>query len=194
MTPSLELENAVEIKYDASSCEYTVICACREAQYGVIHANVHHPYNHWTILSVVVIDAIQNRETMHTDLTGRMSCDPSTVAPPLRSPMNRPLSPLHQKGRQSALDAHRSFSSSAMASSKGRSRPEQQGRWIASSFQNISSSSITPRASGRTPHFSFMPAREPSYKYHRPQRIIIFDTEALTEEQELQPRKQSFRL
>jgi hypothetical protein len=191
MAPFFELENAVEIKYDASSCEYTVICACRETQRRVMHASAHHPHNHWTILSVVVIDAIQNQETMHSDLTGRMSCNPSAVARPLRSRTTdiRPLSPLHQRGRQSALDAHRSFSRSALESSTGRTRPEQ-GRWIASSFQNTSNNSITPRASGRTPHFNFMPARESSYKHNRcsPRHVILFDKEALADAQELKPR------
>ena len=212
---SLETENAVEIKYDASAHEYTVICACREPQQCVTNSTKR--ADPWTILSVVVIDAIHNSQTTHSDLTGRMSCTASTASGwPIQSrtlDSHRPLSPLHQKGRQSALDAHRSFSRSALESSSLSSASvrtrQEQGRWIvSSSFQN-SNSSLTPRASGRTRRFNFMPSTRESSMYRQHQLdgsrrcgsmrsvrpIIVFDKDALLmQAQDLQHSKSSFRL
>ena len=247
MLVSFETENAVEIKYDDTACEYTVICACREPEQRVNNDNNNNNDKNknkrtmpWTILSVVVIDAIHNKETMHSDLTGRMSWNASTTATwPLQSrtlDSHRHLSPLHVRGRQSALDAHRSFSRLALESSAGggptttktttktttattgRTRSDH-GRWIVSSSLWQNNNTVTPRASGRTRQFHFMPASGSSVRdstssassshmlmkqqhQHRAhdgsnksvRHIVVFDKETLAQAQELKHRKSSFKL
>jgi hypothetical protein len=241
MLVSFETENAVEIKYDDSACEYTVICACREPEQRVKNdtrndKNKNKRTMPWTILSVVVIDAIHNKETMHSDLTGRMSWNASTTATwPLQSrtpDSHRHLSPLHVRGRQSALDAHRSFSRLALESSAGgvptttkttatptdRTRSDH-GRWIVSSSLWQNNNTVTPRASGRTRQFHFMPASGSSVRdstssassshmlmkqqhQHRAhdgnhksvRHFIVFDKDTLAQAQELKHRKSSFKL
>ena len=157
MRESFEPENAVEVKYDALAREYTVICACREPcqQYlkSSNRSNAAMMRSQWTIHSVVVIDAIQNQEMMHNDLTGRMSCTSALQGwvPRTRLMEDRHLSPFPKKNRSAALRKQRSLCVMTSAASVD-SMQLNKDRWKSSSLQIVKHNSITPRASIQTQH------------------------------------------
>ena len=99
MHPSTEIDNAVEINYDSTEAEYTVISAFRE--------RVNRKKGTWKIHSVVVIDAIHNTEKLPENVPR------GSTFGFMRSRSraeDRHLSPAKMRGRHSALDRYRSFS------------------------------------------------------------------------------------